>query len=182
MSAPTVGLVDVTATFLQIARRSRFRPALVQDPSITIVESCVPLPSFYRYLYREVGQAYHWTRRVTWSDEQIVAFLSQPSVTLLVLYVSGTPAGYCELNAAGDEPGTEVSTLGLFGHFHGRGLGKHLLSAGVQRAYDDGAERVWVLTTSLDSPHALPNYKARGFAPYKTMTYQKQIPPPDAGS
>lgn len=177
MTTPAGQVVEVTATFLEIPSRSRFRPALAQDLSVTIVESCVPLPAFYRFLYREVGHAYHWTRRLSWSDAEIVAFLSRPSVTLLVLYVSGTPAGYCELNAAGDEPGTEVSTLGLIGHFHGRGLGKHLLSAGVQRAFDDGAERIWVLTTSLDSPHALPNYRARGFTPYKSMTYQKEIPP-----
>jgi hypothetical protein len=30
-------------------------------------------------------------------------------------------------------------------------------------------------TCTLDSPHALPNYKARGFSPYRTETYIAQV-------
>ena len=85
-----------------------------------------------------------------------------------MLYVLGTPAGYIELDAASDESGTEIKYLGIIPAFHGRGLGKHLLSAGVERAFRDGATRVWLSTRTTDGPHAIPNYEARGFVRYRT--------------
>ena len=36
--------------------------------------------------------------------------------------------------------------------------------------------RVWLHTCTLDHPHALPNYQKRGFAPYKTETYEVNFP------
>ena len=57
----------------------------------------------------------------------------------------------------------------------GRGLGKHLLSAGVQRAFDDGATRVWVHTCTLDGKHALANYQGRGFMPYNSVKHEQTL-------
>lgn len=161
----------VTTTYLEIANRAAFRPAPCPDPAAQIVEAEEPLPDFYRFLYGTVGRTYSWIDRLSWSDERLHAHLARPAVTLLVLYLRGTPAGYIELDRASHEPGTEVAYFGLFQTFHGRGLGKYLLSAGVMRAYANGAERVWVHTCTLDGLHALANYRARGFAPYKTTTH-----------
>jgi ribosomal protein S18 acetylase RimI-like enzyme len=47
--------------------------------------------------------------------------------------------------------------------FQGRGLGKHLLSHGIEHAWQMGAERVWLHTCNLDGEHALENYTKRGF-------------------
>jgi ribosomal protein S18 acetylase RimI-like enzyme len=168
-------LVTVTTTYLEIPSRDRFRPALSADPDLQLIQSHEPLPEFYRFLYGTAGRDYHWTARLAWSDERLRTYLARPSLTLLVLYVRGTPAGYVELDRESDEPGTEVAYFGLFSPFHGRGLGKHLLSAGVQRAYADGAERVWVHTCTLDGRHALANYRARGFVPYKVTTSEQEI-------
>jgi len=46
----------------------------------------------------------------------------------------------------------------------------------VQRAFDDGAQRVWLHTCTLDGPHAIANYLARGFTPYKTTTQDEPVP------
>ena len=56
-----------------------------------------------------------------------------------------------------------MHTFGLLRPFFGQGLGGHLLSVAVRRAFERGANRVWLRTTTLDHPHALPNYQARGF-------------------
>lgn len=167
--------VTVTTTYLEIPGRAAFRPAFSAAPDLLTLEAREPLPDFYRFLYGTAGRDYQWTDRLAWSDERLHAYLAQPCVTLTVLYVRGTPAGYVELNAASHEPGTEVAYFGLFPPFHGRGLGKHLLSVGVQRAYDDGAERVWVHTCTLDGPHALANYRARGFVPYRHATHEQEL-------
>lgn len=167
--------VTVTTTYLHIPSRAQFRPSFSDSADMLILQAQHALPLFYRFLYNAVGQDYHWTDRNKWTDEQLEEYLARPTTTLLVLYVQGTPAGYVELNAASEEPGTEVAYFGLIPAFHGRGLGKHLLSVGVQRAFDAGAERVWVHTCSLDGPHALANYQARGFMPYRTTMYEQEI-------
>jgi len=174
-SSPFAGtrFVTVTTTYLEIPAQAQFRPAWAQwrhhaDVQVQIAHE--PLPAFYRFLYGTVGKDYYWRDRLSWSDEQLYTYLGQPSVTLMVLYVRGTPAGYVELNTASDEPGTEVAYFGLIRQFHGRGLGKYLLSVGIQQAYADGAKRVWVHTCTLDGPHALANYQARGFVPYRSVS------------
>jgi GNAT superfamily N-acetyltransferase len=167
--------VTVTTTYLEIPGRAAFRPARSDAPDLLTLEAREPLPDFYRFLYGTAGRDYAWTDRLSWSDERLHSYLAQPAVTLLVLYLRGTPAGYVELNRAAPEPGTEVAYFGLFAAFHGRGLGKHLLTEGVQRAYDDGAERVWVHTCTLDGPHAMANYRARGFVPYRTTTHEQEL-------
>jgi hypothetical protein len=35
---------------------------------------------------------------------------------------------------------------------------------------------VWLHTCTLDSPHALPNYLARGFREFRKEIYQADIP------
>jgi ribosomal protein S18 acetylase RimI-like enzyme len=168
-------LVNVTTTYLQILSWAHFCPAFVADPDVQIIQAFNATAGFYRFLYASVGRDYHWIDRLTWSDEQLEAYLARPNITLLVLYVRGVPAGYIELDSASSEPGTEVAYFGLIDTFHGRGLGKYLLSAGVQHAFDDGAQRVWVHTCTLDGPHALANYQARGFSTYRTVTHEQTL-------
>lgn len=173
--------VSVTTTYLELPSREAFRPAVSADPELLVLPAREPLPAFYRFLYDAVGRNYAWLDRLDWSDERLLAHLSRPSVTLLVLYVRGTPAGYIELDAAPEdatETGTEVVYFGLLPHFHGRGLGKHLLSVGVAHAFDAGAARVWLHTCTLDGVHALANYRGRGFSPYKTTRHEETIPVP----
>jgi ribosomal protein S18 acetylase RimI-like enzyme len=92
--------------------------------------------------------------------------------------VQGTPVGYLELDSVSTEPGTEIRYLGIVQAFQGRGLGKHLLSIGVERAFHDGATRVWLSTRSTDGAHAIANYTARGFVAYKTEIEPAPLPFP----
>jgi GNAT superfamily N-acetyltransferase len=172
MPTPTVTFT-ITTTYLEIASRERFKPYLEIPADVQILESREPLPDFYRFLYRSVGHEYYWFTRLKWTDQMLREYLCRPVVSLLVLYLRGTPIGYVELNAESEEFGTEVAYFGLISAYHGRGYGKYLLSVGVQHAYEQGAQRVWVHTSTLDGPYALANYKARGFAPYKTETHQE---------
>jgi GNAT superfamily N-acetyltransferase len=90
--------------------------------------------------------------------------------------VRGAPAGFFELKAHADG-GVEIAYFGLLPEFIGRGLGKHLLTEAVERAWGLGARRVWLHTCSLDDKAALPNYLARGFRPFHEETYT--VPAPD---
>jgi GNAT superfamily N-acetyltransferase len=131
--------------------------------------------SFFRYLYAQVGRAYHWYDRLAWTDEQNQARLQDPAVSVHLLTVAGAPAGYFELQKHADDS-VEIAYFGLLPEFLGRGLGKYLLSEAVAAAWALGDSRVWLHTCSLDGPAALPNYLARGFVPFKQETYEADLP------
>lgn len=168
--------LEVVRTYLELPSRSDFQPIFLDDARAQIVAVRNCPASFYRYLYREVGRLYHWIDRLAWTDEEIYAHLAQPSLTLSVLYYDGAPAGYFELLAAADGS-TELAYFGLLPEYLGRGFGKHLLSAAITQAWDDGAQRVWLHTCTLDDPAALPNYLKRGFQPFKQESYKTVITP-----
>jgi ribosomal protein S18 acetylase RimI-like enzyme len=167
VNAPPPGR-PVLATYLHLPSPSQFRPSPCAVPGVTVVEATIPHVPFYRFLYDEVGRGYSWVDRLRWSDEQLEAHLRRPEVTVLVIYQDGSPAGYAELVGDAGEQGTELAYFGIFPAFQGRGLGKCLLTAAVDRAFADGAPRVWLSTRTTDGPHAIRNYEARGFTVYKT--------------
>ncbi|MGI8690962.1 MAG: GNAT family N-acetyltransferase [Thermomicrobiales bacterium] len=169
-------MMSVTTTYLHIPSREQFRPAFVAHPDLLVLEAREPSVAFYRFLYDAVGRDFVWIDRLQWSDAQYRDYLSRPTTTVLGLYFRGTPVGYIDLDASGEEGATEIVYFGLVPAVHGRGFGKHLLSVGVQRAFDDGAARVWLHTCTLDGPHAIANYLARGFVPYKTTTQDEPVP------
>ena len=157
-------------TYLEMREPAALRAGRVNDPAVRIEQVHDCPPSFWRYLYTEVGRAYRWVDRLPWTDAQIREYLEDPAVTLWLMTVSGAPAGYFELRR--DEDGaTEIVYFGLIEEFTGRGLGRHLLTEAVATAWRSGASRVWLHTCSLDHPAALPNYLARGFEVFRQEEY-----------
>ena len=132
-------------------------------------------PSFFRFLYAEVGRPYKWIDRLAWTDEQIRQRVSDASVALHALIVGGVPAGYFELQRHSDGA-VEIVYFGLLPEFCGRGLGKYLLGEAVACARTLGGPRVWLHTCDMDGVAALPNYLARGFEPFETETYTAELP------
>lgn len=156
-------------TYLHMPSRADFRPAYVANPDAHIIPMQTTNPDlrFYRFLYNAVGEAWRWRDRSIMPDEQLSEALSRASV--YVLYVGGVPAGYVELSPT-DESSIEVAYFGLRPEYFGIGLGKHLLTYGVDQAWQNGAGRVWVHTCNLDGPHALANYQKRGFIVYDVQS------------
>jgi ribosomal protein S18 acetylase RimI-like enzyme len=164
-----------TRTYLEMTRPDALRPARVTDGEIHVARCDDCDPATWRYLYREVGRAYHWVDRLPWTDDDIRAYLSDPTVSLWVLTVAGLAAGYFELRCdEQDRSSVEIAYFGLLPQFTGRGLGGHLLTEAVERAWE-GATRVWVHTCTLDHPSALPNYLKRGFTVFKTEEYSVSL-------
>ncbi|MEO0985629.1 MAG: GNAT family N-acetyltransferase [Cyanobacteria bacterium J06639_14] len=159
--------VELTTWELEMLDREQLRPKIIQHPSLTIQQAEVPCPEFSRFLYASVGGDWYWSDRLTWTYEQWDTYLKHRNVETWVAYVSGTPAGYCELEAQ-SEGNIEIVYFGLLRQFIGQGLGGHLLTVGIEQAWNMGANRVWVHTCSLDGPHALKNYESRGFTLYNT--------------
>jgi GNAT superfamily N-acetyltransferase len=182
-SGPAQGLlalrrVEVVRTYLALDDLTRFRPgkaAAVRSSGARIVRrSPCPL-DLYRRLYKEVGEPWFWHDRLEWSDEKLAAHLANPAVSIWELMSAPREsAGYFELQRHGDGS-IEIAYFGLRPAFMGRGLGSWMLERAVKEAFAMGATRVWLHTCTLDSEHALPNYKARGFEPYKTERLEVDI-------
>jgi ribosomal protein S18 acetylase RimI-like enzyme len=167
--------VEVTRTYLRMTSLDELRPARLGDARARIerVREC-PL-SFFRYLYVEVGRAYHWVDRLAWSEERWRERLLQPGLQLHLLTWTGAPAGYYELEPHADGS-VEIAYFGLLPEFFRRGLGGHLLTAAVEDAWALGATNVWLHTCTLDDVAALPNYERRGFRAFRTETYTAEVP------
>ncbi|SFF55635.1 Acetyltransferase (GNAT) domain-containing protein [Fontimonas thermophila] len=165
----------VTTWYLEMRDPAWLRPARVPEPAPLILRAEHPLPMLNRFLYTAVGGHWYWRDRLNWSYARWLAWLDRPALQTWVLYVRGTPAGYVELEKqAGDD--VEIAYFGLMREFFGQGLGGHLLSVGIERAWAMGARRVWVHTCTLDGPHALANYEARGMRRYHEETRIVHLP------
>ena len=78
-------------TFLERRDIADLHRAPPPDPSVR-VEQVVGCPaSFWRYLYAEVGRAYHWVDRLPWTDEEIRNYLAELEVSLWLMTVGGAP-------------------------------------------------------------------------------------------
>jgi len=168
--------MQVTRTYLQLTDPAQFQPAFGEFPEVSLAHVPIPPPKLYRHCYRTVGEAFHWRDRWDWTDEEIRTHLGQPEITLHVARRGGALAGWYELRRVPEDGSVEIAYFGLVPGAIGQGLGKHLLSCAVRDAWALGPSRVWLHTCTLDHPHALPNYEKRGFARYKTETYEVNFP------
>jgi GNAT superfamily N-acetyltransferase len=167
--------VEVTTWYLEMRSREWLRGAPCPEGDVRIERADIPSPELSRFLYTAVGGQWYWLERLSWDYARWMAYLDRPAVDTWVLYVSGTPAGYVELEVQPDD-NVEVAYFGLLPRFIAQRLGGYLLTTGAERAWDQGAKRVWVHTCSLDGPHALANYRARGFELYDQRTSFEDLP------
>ncbi|HEY1324473.1 MAG TPA: GNAT family N-acetyltransferase [Streptosporangiaceae bacterium] len=116
-----------------------------------------------------IGAPYGW-RSASRTEREWGAWLAEhPGRTFWLLSFEGKPAGMVSYDLhPGDE--VEIETFGLLPEFVGKGLGGFALTLGVRQAWEvaPSVNRVWLHTSSLDHPRALPNYHRRGFRTFKT--------------
>jgi GNAT superfamily N-acetyltransferase len=159
-----------TRTYLEMREPSALRPAA--EPALALsIEKLDPCPpAVWRFLYVEVGRRHRWVDRLDWTDTQTRAYLEDPAVSVWLLSVRTEPAGYFELRREHDGS-VEIAYFGLMHAFQGQGLGGHLLTVATRQAWALGATRVWLHTSNLDHPAALPNYLSRGFSIVRSENY-----------
>lgn len=165
---------SVTTTFLEMTDASRAIP-FQGERALELRRVEIPSPELNRFLYVTVGADWWWYERLAWDRDRWLAYLDRPELETWVGYLSGTPAGYFELEAQAGNA-VEIAFFGLLPAFVGRGLGPELLSAAIDRAWQLRAKRVWVHTCTLDHPRALETYRGRGFEIYKSEVEIKNLP------
>jgi GNAT superfamily N-acetyltransferase len=167
-------LTSVTTYYLELTSPHELKAKRCGRDDLTFARVDPPMPELNRFFYTAVGGAWYWTDRLPWTYGQWLEWLGRPGVQTWLLSAAGVPTGYVELDG---EPGgaVEVAYFGLLPPFIGQGLGAHLLTLAVERAWAVPAPPVWVHTCTLDHPHALAHYQARGFRLYREDTSEQDL-------
>lgn len=158
--------MEQTVTYVEMTSPADLRPA----PAVPGVE-LEPLPAtspLIREVTVRIGSPYHWPS-TSWTDSQWAEFTADPRRAFWLVRHADEIAGFAdvEIQDGGD---VEITTFGLLPESIGKGLGGYALTLVVDRAWTvPGARRVWLHTSDLDHPRALPNYLKRGFRPFKTV-------------
>lgn len=166
-------MVAARRTYLEMTGPGALRPARPPAGDVaTRLEAPCPA-SLYRSLYLGVGEAYRWTDRAQWTDGDIDAHLRTARSEVWTIRVSGEIAGFFELRPH-DDGSIEIAYFGLLPAFVGRGLGGHLCTEAVRRAWALAPTRVWLHTCTFDHPAALGNYVKRGFGVTHVEDYEAE--------
>lgn len=167
--------VIVRKTHLLLLSRDHLKPPRPPADPADIFLLTHPVPQFARFLYTTVGKTCLWSTRLTWPDAQWARHFEDPHHELWLAWRHEGPIGFAELlgqdidGKCGSE--VEIAYLGLLPQFRGEGLGRQLLWAVADAAWEMPGRipgmapvcRVRLDTRSLDSPCAVPNYISRGF-------------------
>ena len=175
MSSPAPARIDVTRTHLELRAIDEFRPVRALTSSASVHRLRPVSAAQYRALYGGVGAQWLWRDRLVWSDDELETYLASPNIHVWVLTVATQTAGYFELQHHPNDT-VELMYFGLVPAFIGQGLGGWLLTCAVEEAFSLGASRMILNTCSLDAPHALPNYLARGFTIVREERYTVDLP------
>jgi GNAT superfamily N-acetyltransferase len=161
------GKVATVVTSLQMTARPPRRPVPASDRhAVRRVER--PALDWYRDLFRRIGTPWLWFSRLRMDDATLGAILYDPAVEVSALTADGTDQGLLELDfrTAGD---VELAFFGLTPALIGRGAGRMLMDAALERAWAARPRRLWVHTCTLDHPGALAFYRRSGFEPYRVQ-------------
>jgi RimJ/RimL family protein N-acetyltransferase len=172
-------IVDKFVSYLEMTSPDQLVPGR-EPPTALAFEPADSRMPLVRETHVRVGTPHHWSS-VLWTDEHWTAVLALPHQHNWIVRVDGDVAGLTSMVA---EPGGDVQIMafGLVPEWVGNGYGGAALTEAVRLAWKvppvgaPQVRRVHLDTMSLDHPHALPNYLARGFRVYRTEQSTKEIP------
>lgn len=129
-------------------------------PYTTYITSSTWTVDYFLYMYNKIGKDYKWWY-FNWKDNHEISEYVTEKKSFITLLVDSEPSGFAIVkNELGDSCNLEY--FGLMQHVHGQGLGKKFL-LDVMRLARYTRSNMWVYTTDLDHPAALPTYKTCGF-------------------
>jgi RimJ/RimL family protein N-acetyltransferase len=151
--------VEEIVTQLEMTAPDQLNPAPLVDG--VALRTIRPGP-LIRELHVRIGTPHRWPS-ASRGDEEWDRWLAAPHREYRLIEYRGEIAGAADFEP---QPGNdvEITTFGLVPEFVGKGLGGFALTLVVADAWElPGTRRVWLHTSTLDHPNALPNYLRRGF-------------------
>ncbi len=129
----------------------------------------------FRQLYQDSFAGLAWYQPYV-DDREVAREMDDPG-DLLFLAEGRRPVGFLWLRWP-DLRSAEIEPVGLLPAYQGRGLGRQLMLAGLERAAQQGAEQVWVGAWRRNTP-AMTLYRNLGFRPIEGklfLAYDLQPP------
>ena len=151
--------MEEIVTELEMTAVDQLNPAPVVDG--VALRAAEPGPGI-KDLHVRIGTPYRWPS-ASRTDGEWERWFAEPARRYRLVEYRGEVAGAADFEP---QPGgdVEVTTFGLLPEFVGKGLGGFALTLVVADAWAlPGTRRVWLHTSTLDHPNALPNYLRRGF-------------------
>ena len=171
---------QVTVSYLEMNHPSEFQASCKEVPEFSLTQAKIPCPELNRFLYTAVGGEWNWVDRLHWTYERWQQCLGRTGYETWVATMSGTPAGYFELEPT-DEGQAKIVYFGLLPQFIGQGIGGLLLSGAIERAWQIAGRRVCLNTCTEDHPSALAFYQRFGFKIYDQKTSDVVLPDEKTG-
>jgi len=158
------GKIANVVTFLEMTEPPRLLcPALLGTAVVPVPR---PTASWYRALYRRIGEDWLWFSRAVMPDGELAALLANPATTILALERDGEVIGLVELDYS--VPGeVEIVTFGVVPEAVGTGAGQALMAGTLAHIFPSHVRRVWLHTCTFDHPAALRFYRRQGFRAFK---------------
>lgn len=158
-------MVQKLVTYLEMTAPDQLRPAApAEGLEIARVTDPGRHAGRIRDLHDAIATPHHWSS-LDRSPDGWKRLLGEPRFVHWIASVDGRDVGWAHL-VSHDDGSVEIGSFGLRPDAVGRGYGGAFLTELVGEAWElpGGAARVWLHTSSWDHPHALANYRARGFA------------------
>jgi ribosomal protein S18 acetylase RimI-like enzyme len=165
--------VNHRSYWLELCSPGDFRPAAFAIDAVTLARVRGSDYARGRALWAEVGRGF-WSERQEWSPAHWQGHLDDANTWFGVAALSSDDIGFFELTREGAE--VKLEGFGLLPAWRARGLGAGLLSVATRQAFAFGARRIWLHTATDDHPHALPNYRARGYRVYREEALEHPMP------
>lgn len=116
----------------------------------------------YRALFEALGLRWLWWSRLQLTSNALTAILDSPQVEAYAVAENGKDIGLLEWDFS-QIKAPELAFLGLIDEATGRGLGRSLMAATIERLSRAPATKIRVNTCTFDSPAALQFYRRCGF-------------------
>jgi GNAT superfamily N-acetyltransferase len=166
--------IHVRTFYLQMIAAPDRQPK-AYPPELTFVRAVRPYPSFYRFIFKTIGEPWGWLSRLIIPEKELLAIIHDPLVEVYVAYWEGVPVGIVELDRREKEE-VELGFFGLINEMTGKGLGPFLIDFAIQKAWSYRPKRFWLHTCVNDHPKALDFYKKAGFELYDEQMIYEPVP------
>jgi GNAT superfamily N-acetyltransferase len=143
-------------------------PLRAEPPGLALTLARIEQPdlSWFRDLFRRVGEDWLWFSRRAMSDDALRAIIHDPQIEIYPLKAEAEDAGLLELDFR--VPGVcELSYFGLAPQLIGTGAGRWLMNRAIGLAWSRPIKRLWVHTCTYDHPSALSFYQRSGFRAFR---------------
>ena len=121
-----------------------------------------------KFFYKQIGVDFRWIDRLAWDEKKWINYVENPKVKTYVLQDKEDLIGYYEQIFHFEQKSCEIAYFGILKEHYGKKYGGFLLSESINNSFQNGVERVWLHTCSLDHKNALKNYQSRGMKIFKS--------------